>query len=264
MRGSRGFRGVVVEPAANLAELACRCRVAAQNVEQPRRRLHRLADGSLGQELAGFLQVFVSGEISDVERVGADHPLARLGVVAGNVLLDVFHVGHRAFPGFFRNREVLLLCPGKRVRDMNSQIRPGPLAARPEPEATVAVLKLLQPLEIAIHRGVQSRRVGHVLGLERRENIFQRGGRENPRADLLGAAIGVLQQVDVGVGQLLKRGRAGRDFEPAKARLDVARSLDGLRGGPVVEDAVSRERFRRRGRPHGKRDLGGVRVTASD
>ena len=81
------------------------------------------------------------------------------------------------------------------------------LASPPVWEATIEVLQTTQLLNIALNCSFHLFRRGHSLSGEGGQHIPQRSHCQDARGDLLGALIGIRDQVEHRVGERLQRSR---------------------------------------------------------
>ena len=96
---------------------------------------------------------------------------------------------------------------------MDAEVGVGAVLAVPPAEATVRELQPLELLEVSVDGPDHFFRVRQALGLESSEHIAQGGCCQDPRGDLLGAAVGILCQVDIGIGEGVQGGGGGGDLD---------------------------------------------------
>ena len=144
------------------------------------------------------------------------------------------------------------------VRGQVRRLAPRALA-RPEGEAAVAALELIQLVDGVLRRGVRALRVD----ARQRERVAEVRGeheRHGGGGALLRAAVGVVDEVLRAASQADHRGRRELDVQPPRGRRDILRNLQPLvcsggRSGRRGDAAVRGERLGRREHAHRQRVL---------
>ena len=150
------------------------------------------------------------------------------------------------------------------MEQVRGQVR-RPRRALPGPvgEAPVGTLEGFELLQRLLHRGTHLRRV-HTGQREGVAQIGRQQQRERSRSFLLGAAIGILDEVSRSLAQPDHRGRCQLDVQTAEPRHDVARNrqhLGGRRAG-VGGFAIGGDGLGRRQHFDGNDVLEGVGLVA--
>ena len=86
---------------------------------------------------------------------------------------------------------------------VNTQKRPGLLAAFPETKATILVLHSLKTFDVARHSRLDLRLRWQSSGVERMQNIAQCRYRKDARCELLGTLIWIVLKIEKCIGKLL-------------------------------------------------------------
>ena len=152
--GPRGLNDAIVDLLADRLDLLGRGRIAAQHLPDPGNRFERLFFQALFvKQVARLSGVDITHQRPYIERISAEAVAHRLTVPIGIVVLDVAQVVERPAHHLIRHVEVFHTRPLQGMGDMDAVVGHRLIALGPDRPAAIAILQLLQPRNIALHRG---------------------------------------------------------------------------------------------------------------